>query len=144
MIFRDVADGCGYNVVLNKLNSMGYRTRLGNTFSKETLYEMLRNEKYNGVYVFSRAASKDELGRRNNHLDKPIEDQIRIPGGMPKIVDDETFARVQAILTRKKQKKLFVDWFGVLWSVWPQILRRLHADWQGQKGCRDLCLQQSQ
>ena len=103
MIFRDVADGCGYNVVLNKLNSMGYRTRLGNTFSKETLYEMLRNEKYNGVYVFSRAASKDELGRRNNHLDKPIEDQIRIPGGMPKIVDDETFARVQAILASRKR-----------------------------------------
>ncbi len=103
MIFRDVADGCGYNVVLNKLNAMGYRTRLGNTFSKETLYEMLRNEKYNGVYVFSRAASKDELGRRNNHLDKPIEDQIRIPGGMPKIVDDETFARVQAILASRKR-----------------------------------------
>ena len=103
MIFRDVADGCGYNVVLNKLNSMGYRTRLGNTFSKETLYEMLRNEKYNGVYVFSRAASKDELGRRNNHLDKPIEDQIRIPGGMPKVVDDDTFARVQAILTSRKR-----------------------------------------
>ena len=105
MIFRDVADGCGYNVVLNKLNSMEYRTRLGNTFSKETLYEMLRNEKYNGVYVFSRAASKDELGRRNNHLDKPIEDQIRIPGGMPKIVDDETFARVQAILTSRKRHR---------------------------------------
>ena len=105
MIFRDVADGCGYNVVLNKLNSMGYRTRLGNTFSKETLYEMLRNEKYNGVYVFSRAASKDELGRRNNHLDKPIEDQIRIPGGMPKIVDDETFARVQVILASRKRHR---------------------------------------
>lgn len=103
MIFRDVADGCGYNVVLNKLNALGYRTRLGNTFSKETLYEMLRNEKYNGVYVFSRAASKDELGRRNNHRDKPIEDQIRIPGGMPKIVDDETFARVQSILASRKR-----------------------------------------
>ena len=103
MIFRDVADGCGYNVVLNKLNALGYRTRLGNTFSKETLYEMLRNEKYNGVYVFSRAASKDELGWRNNHRDKPIEDQIRIPGGMPKIVDDETFARVQSILASRKR-----------------------------------------
>ena len=103
MIFRDVADGCGYNVVLNKLNALGYRTRLGNTFSKETLYEMLRNEKYNGVYVFSRAASKDELGRRNNHRDKPIEDQIRIPGGMPKIVDDDTFARVQSILASRKR-----------------------------------------
>lgn len=42
MIFRDVADGCGYNVVLNKLNALGYRTRLGNTFSKETLYEIPR------------------------------------------------------------------------------------------------------
>jgi len=80
MIFRDVADGCGYNVVLNKLNAMGYRTRLGNTFSKETLYEMLRNEKYNGVYVFSRASSKNESGRRNNHKDKPEDEQIRIPG----------------------------------------------------------------
>ena len=90
-------------MVLNKLNALGYRTRLGNTFSKETLYEMLRNEKYNGVYVFSRAASKDELGRRNNHRDKPIEDQIRIPGGMPKIVDDETFARVQSILASRKR-----------------------------------------
>lgn len=44
IMFRDVANGCGYNVVLKKLNTMGYRTRLGNTFSKETMYEMLRNE----------------------------------------------------------------------------------------------------
>lgn len=103
MMFKDVANGCGYNVVLNKLNSMGYRTRLGNTFSKETMYEMLRNEKYNGVYVFSRASSKNESGRRNNHMDKPVEDQIRIPGGMPKIVDDDTFAKVQSILSSRKR-----------------------------------------
>ena len=103
IMFRDVANGCGYNVVLNKLNTMGYRTRLGNTFSKETMYEMLRNEKYNGVYVFSRASSKNESGRRNNHMDKPVEDQIRIPGGMPKIVDDDTFAKVQSILASRKR-----------------------------------------
>ena len=103
IMFRDVANGCGYNVVLNKLNTMGYRTRLGNTFSKETMYEMLRNEKYNGVYVFSRVSSKNESGRRNNHMDKPVEDQIRIPGGMPKIVDDDTFAKVQSILASRKR-----------------------------------------
>ena len=34
MIFRDVADGCGYNVVLNKLNALGYCTRVGNTFEE--------------------------------------------------------------------------------------------------------------
>ena len=38
-------------------------------------------------------------------MDKPIEDQIRIPGGMPKIVDDETFARVQAILASRKRHR---------------------------------------
>ena len=88
---------------MNKLNAMGYRTRLGNTFSKETLYEMLRNEKYNGVYVFSRASSKNESGRRNNHKDKPEDEQIRIPGGMPKIVDDDTFTKVQSILASRKR-----------------------------------------
>lgn len=114
---------------------LGYRTRLGNTFSKETLYEMLRNEKYNGVYVFSRAASKDELGRRNNHLDKPIEDQIRIPGGMPKVVDDDTFARVQAILTSRKRhgrrdgkRKYLLTRHGILRPLRSQILRRFDAD----------------
>ena len=34
MIFQDVADGCGYNVVLNKSSALGYRTRLGNTFEE--------------------------------------------------------------------------------------------------------------
>ncbi len=104
MAFRDVADGVGYNEVLTKLNGMGYRTRLGNPFCKSTLYEMLRNEKYDGVYVFNRASSKNESGRRNNHLSKPEDEMIRIPGGMPRIVDSETFARVQNILIGRKHK----------------------------------------
>jgi site-specific DNA recombinase len=106
MAFRDVSDGVGYNEVLTHLNGMGYRTRLGNLFTKSTLYEMLRNEKYNGIYVFNRASSKNESGRRNNHLSNPVEDMIRIPGGMPRVVDEETFARVQNIMGGRKHVSL--------------------------------------
>ena len=44
MLFQDVADGYGYTEVMNKLNNLGYRTRVGNLFSKATIHEMLRNE----------------------------------------------------------------------------------------------------
>ena len=98
MVFRDIANGIGYNEVLTRLNSLGYRTRLGNLFSKTTLYEMLRNEKYKGIYVFNRTIAKTESNTRNNHKNKPEDEVIRIPGGMPQIVDDDTFDRVQMIL----------------------------------------------
>lgn len=56
------------------------------------------------VYMFLAVLPvKNESGRRNNHMDKPVEDQIRIPGGMPKIVDDDTFAKVQSILASRKR-----------------------------------------
>jgi site-specific DNA recombinase len=103
MAFRDVANGVGYSEVLTHLNDMGYRTRLGNPFTKSTLFEMLRNEKYNGIYVYNRASSKNESGHRNNHLNKPEDEMIRIPGGMPRVVDEDTFARVQNIMDGRKR-----------------------------------------
>ena len=122
MAFRDVANGVGYNEVLTHLNGMGYRTRLGNLFTKSNLYEMLRNEKYNGIYVFNRTASKNESGRRNNHKNKPVEDMIRIPGGMPCIVDEETFERVQAHAdAQKRQRDLSVGRQAVLRVVRPPL-----------------------
>ena len=148
MAFRDVSDGVGYNEVLTHLNGMGYRTRLGNLFTKSTLYEMLRNEKYNGIYVFNRASSKNESGRRNNHLSKPVEDMIRIPGGMPRVVDEETFARVQNIMGGRKHVslnrgslenylltgKLFCD------LLRPPVCRQPAIFRAGQEQARDLPL----
>lgn len=96
--FQMVSDGHGYGDVVTYLNEHGYRTRHGNLFNKNGLYEILRNEKYNGVFIFNRASSKTESGTRNNHKSKDPADVIRIPGGVPKIVDDEVFARVQRIM----------------------------------------------
>ena len=102
-VFQMVAFGYGYTEVLRYLKKVGAKTRRGNDFSKPTLYDMLRNEKYTGLYIFNRASSKQADGTRNNHKAKPIEEQIRIEGGAPQIVDPEIFKKVQYILDNRKR-----------------------------------------
>ena len=100
--FNEVANGVGYGTVIKHLNELGFRTRSGNLFSKPAIHDILRNEKYNGIFVFNRASSKNAFGQRNSHAFKPLEEQIRIPDGMPRIVDSAVFDRVQAILDSRR------------------------------------------
>ena len=51
LIFKMYLDGEGYSSIINTLNYKGFKTKKGNTFGKNSLYEILRNEKYTGVYV---------------------------------------------------------------------------------------------
>jgi site-specific DNA recombinase len=97
MIFEGVCEGHGYSEIITQLNHLGYKTRNGKPFGKNSLTEILRNEKYKGIYVFNRAASA--VGhKRNSHKSKPEGEMIRIPGGMPALVDETAFDRVAAIL----------------------------------------------
>ncbi len=66
---------------------------------------ILRNERYKGIYIFNRAVSHNASHQRNNHISKAEDEIIRIPGGIPRIVDDKTFGRVQSILKGRKQKE---------------------------------------
>lgn len=101
LIFRMYADGYGYSDILDAL--IGERTGSGAFFGKNSLSEILRNEKYTGVYIFNRSAAKDETGKRNNHASKDPSEIIRIPDGMPRIIDDETFALVQKRLHNRSR-----------------------------------------
>ena len=58
----------------------------------------MRNEKYKGIYIFNRAVSHNCSRTRNNHKNKPEDEIIRIPGGMPALVDEDTFERVATII----------------------------------------------
>lgn len=95
LIYSMYSEGYGYSPILATLHKGGYRTKNGNEFQKNSLYSILTNPKYKGLYVFNRSSSKAADGTRNTHLQKGVEDTICIDGGCPQIVDTVTFNRVQ-------------------------------------------------
>lgn len=78
VIFSMFLDGYSYTQISDELNRRGYKTKLGNNFGKNSLFEILHNEKYTGVYIYNRCASKNANGFRNNHINKSEEDVTRI------------------------------------------------------------------
>lgn len=99
-IFRLYLAGNGYNKILAALNKKGYRTRKGEPFGKNSLHDILRNEKYIGTYTWGRVA-KMYGGRRNSHCE-PSEDFIRIPHAFEAIIDEEVFWKVQELMDNRK------------------------------------------
>lgn len=73
-IFEMYADGASIVEICRICNSRGYRTNRGKPFTRNSMSTILKNRKYIGVYKF---------------------DDIEIEGGMPAIVDKETFEKAQ-------------------------------------------------
>lgn len=82
LIFSMYAKGKTVTEIIAHLNELGLRTNRGRPFTKNSLHTILKNEKYTGIYTFK--------GRR-------------IEGGMPQIIDDETFQKVQEMLKINKR-----------------------------------------
>lgn len=96
------AYGHGYTTIINYLNEHGYKTKRGCLFGKNSLYEILVNEKYTGVFVFNKSAAKAE-GKRNNHAYKTSDKVIRIEGGCPAIISKKLFEKVQRIRAKNRR-----------------------------------------
>ena len=95
IIFTMYANGEGYSKIIDRLNSLGYKTKRGTSFGKNSLSDILRNEKYIGNFIYNRSASYGRSGPRNTHANKADEEIIRIPGGIPAIIDTDLFYKVQ-------------------------------------------------
>jgi len=102
IIFSMYASGSGYTEIIDRLNREGYLTKKGVPFRKNSIHDILTNMKYKGTYVYNRAAAKAADGTRNNHCSKAFDDYIIIEGGCPRIVDDDTFDKVQKRLIANK------------------------------------------
>ena len=102
IIFDMCSRGYGYSAILDRLHELGRKTKLGRGFQKNSLYGILGNQKYMGTFVFNRASAKDAMGRRNTHLYKDDDDIVFVEGGCPQIIDSDTYAKVQAIITERK------------------------------------------
>lgn len=88
-------NGYGYQAIAIQLNEEGRLTSVGGTWYKSSVHTILTNERYSGVYLYNHRAATQSDGTRNNHAYKPVEDQIRIEGGVPAIIDKETWERVK-------------------------------------------------
>ena len=67
--------------IMDDLNSRGIKTFRGKPLARSTMYSILRNERYTGVYIYA---------------------DIRVEGGMPQIVPKDLFERVQIKLEKNK------------------------------------------
>jgi len=81
-IFEQYASGKTVTEIIMDLNARQVKTSLGKAFNKNSLHRLLRNKRYIGYYIY-----KD----------------TETPGGMPRIIDDELFERVQRTLDRNKK-----------------------------------------
>lgn len=95
MIFRMYLDGKGYGEIARALAKKGFKTKSGKNFSKVSLHDILRNEKYIGIYTFNKVTKKSD-GTRNSH-GKPSEELICVENAIPSIISKEDFIMVQKI-----------------------------------------------
>ena len=79
-IFNRFLDGWSFTDIAKDLNRRGIKTAIGNEWNKNSFHRMLVNENYIGVYKYS---------------------SVRVEGGVPEIIDRETFEEVQIRLNKK-------------------------------------------
>lgn len=81
-LYTRYADGEPSTVIMRDLNTRGILSKTGKPFSKSVVIYMLHNRRYLGEYKFM---------------------DIVVPGGIPQIISEELFDRVQARFERSKK-----------------------------------------
>lgn len=100
--------GKGYGAIAEQLNVLGRTTKRGRPFGKNSIYEILRNEKYCGTYVFNETPKKI-AGRRNNRVKNPEDKIIRIEDAIPAIISKSDWLRVNEMLDNNKTGPRTID-----------------------------------
>lgn len=80
-IFTRVAFGEPFVDIFNSLNARGIKTSYGKPWGRSSFQKILSNERYRGIYIYG---------------------DIRKEGGIPRIISDELFFKVQEVLKTKK------------------------------------------
>ena len=81
-IFNSYDEGMQMQTIADILNAAGERTSAGKPFQKSTISGILKNEAYLGIYKYG---------------------DIRIEGGIPRIIEDAQFFRVQKKLAENRK-----------------------------------------
>ncbi len=98
-MFEMYAAGHPYREIQEWLNNHGYRTRRGNLFGKNSLYDLFRNRRYIGWNVAGR--HRRTGGPRNSHAADGEGVEI-VKGVCPAIISEALFEEVQKRMDKNK------------------------------------------
>ncbi len=98
-IFEMYVNGDSYHMIIDWLNDNGYRSKRDEVFGRNSISAILSNEKYTGVYIFNRTKRKV-----NSHKNKPEEEIVRIPGGIPRIIEDELWQKAKEKMDQNRYR----------------------------------------
>lgn len=105
LIFDLYISGHGYKDICIILATKDYTTRNGKPFGKNSLYDIIGNEKYCGTYTFNKSPRKN--GGRNMHAKSRPDDFIRLEDAIPPIVSKDIFQQAQARRRINKARPAF-------------------------------------
>lgn len=97
-IFDSIRNGVSYTAVMNECNRKGFRTKKGQPFGKNSIYDILRNEKYCGQLAFHKRDNE-----RNSHKFRPKEEWIIVDDALPVIIPKEEWMEVQEMMDKRKK-----------------------------------------
>ena len=100
-IFHMYANGSSFSQIIDEMNRQGRKTGFGKNFGKNSLHELLKNERFIGIYTYNKIPRKN--GKRNSHASKPDDKVIKIPDGIPSIITKDEWEAVQKRMASNKK-----------------------------------------
>ncbi len=101
----------GFSELIKEMEAAGIKGKRGKFIRYPSIYEILRNERYTGTYVY--ATTSDKLDRRAK------KNAIRIEDAIPQIIPREIWEEVQRIMDAKKQSGRASDYLckGIIYCA---------------------------
>lgn len=96
-IFDCAINRKGFTDIINEMDKKGIKGKLGKSIKYTQIYEMLRNEKYTGTYIYCPNIGNTRAKRRT----KP--EAIKVENALPIIISKARFEEVQQIMNDRKQ-----------------------------------------
>lgn len=94
-MFQCALKGIGFKSLVEEMEAAGVKGKRGKFLRYPSIYEILRNERYTGTYVYAiKSDKKDRRAKKN---------AVRIDNALPALVSREEWEKVQEIMDQRKQ-----------------------------------------
>jgi len=103
MIFADYLSGMGKNAIVKKLRELGVSTKTNRNWQVNTIYTILRDEKYIGQLLMQKTFRSDHLNKIKKVNNGEIL-QYCIDKNHPAIISNDIFEMVQQEIARREKK----------------------------------------